>query len=155
MTIPLTLRRTSAHTNRRPRPAAGFTLTEILIAIALIAIIVGVAVANLNKFLDQGKTTAAHIFVTDGVKTPLMQYKLNTGHYPTTDQGLQALITPPENEPGWHGPYFDDTVKAVPNDPWGHEYRYVFPGTHNPSSYDCWSAGESGQDGNEDNIGNW
>jgi len=153
MTIPLTLRRTSAPTHRRP--AAGFTLTEILIAIALIAIIVGVAVANLNKFLDQGKQTAAHIFVTDAIKTPLMTYKLNTGHYPSTEQGLQALIAPPDNEPSWHGPYLEDSVKTVPLDPWGYQYHYLFPGTHNTSGYDCWSNGETGQDGAADTQGNW
>ncbi len=155
MTIPLTLRRASAASHRRPRHAAGFTLTEILIAIALIVIIVGVAVANLTNVFSQGQSSTAHLFVTDSVKLPLMNYRMNTGHFPTTDEGLQALITAPDGETSWHGPYLDDSQKTVPLDPWGHPYQYMSPGTHNPTSYDVWSVGPDGQNGTADDVGNW
>jgi len=155
MTIPLTLRRASAHTHRRSRQPAGFTLTEILIAIALIVTIVAVAVGGLSHMLEQGKVSATQIFVKDGVKTPLQSYQLSTGHFPTTEQGLQALISQPDGESNWHGPYFDDQIKELPLDPWGFPYHYLRPGVHNPMSYDVWSNGASGADGAPDTIGNW
>lgn len=153
MTIPLTLRRSRAASRLHPRHAAGFTLTEILIAIALIVIIVGVAVANYSKIYVSGQIAATKTFVNDDVDTPLMDYRLNTQSFPTTEQGLRALIAAPDNVAGWNGPYLK--TAAVPLDPWGHEYHYVFPGTHNPTGYDCWSDGPDGVSGTADDIGNW
>lgn len=155
MTIPLTLRRHHAATNRQRRVPAGFTLTEILIAIALIVMIVTVAVTNLGTLLEGGKSSTAKLFVTDGISTPLMQYKIATGHFPSSDQGIKALIMPPDGESGWHGPYLADSVKDVPKDPWGNYYQYQCPGVHNTNTYDCWSMGADGQSGTADDIGNW
>jgi general secretion pathway protein G len=158
MTIPMTFRRArAAHIARPRRLAPGFTLTEILIAIALIVIIVTVAVTNLNGVLEGGKNTAASIFVTQSVETPLLSYKMAMGHYPTTEQGLQALITCPTDEPAssWKGPYLN--TDTLPVDPWKNLYHYSYPSTHGQTGgkYDIWSTGASGQDGSPDNIGNW
>jgi general secretion pathway protein G len=84
-----------------------------------------------------------------------MQYKLATGHFPTTEQNLKALIAAPDGESGWRGPYLADNIKDVPKDPWGNYYQYQYPGTHNTNSYDCWSMGPDGQNGTADDIGNW
>jgi len=158
MTLPLTFRRArAAHTVRPRRLAPGFTLTEILIAIALIVIIVTVAVTNLNGVLDSGKVTAAQIFVTQSVDTPLLSYKMAMGHFPSTEQGLQALVVCPEGESAmsWKGPYLN--TSDVPLDPWKNPYHYAYPSAHGqaPGKYDVWSTGPSGQEGASDNIGNW
>ena len=155
MIIPLTFRRSRADSNRRPHLASGFTLTEILIAIALIVTIVAVAVTNLGTLLTGGQRQAAQVFVTDGINTPLMSYKIAVGHFPTNDQGLKALIMAPDGESGWHGPYLSDTIKDTPKDPWGNYYQYQFPGPHNPNSSDVWSMGPDGQNGTADDVGNW
>ena len=80
-------------------------------------------------------------------------YRLDAGHYPTSEQGLEALVTRPQNEPKWSGPYLK---KAVPQDPWGRPYVYKFPGEH--GDYDIYSFGKDGQPGGQgDNadITNW
>jgi general secretion pathway protein G len=158
MTIPMTFRRSDAADTARPRRLApGFTLTEILIAIALIVIIVTVAVTNLSGVLDSGKISAAQMFVKESMSTPLLSYKLAMGHYPSTDQGLDALVVCPQGENAmlWKGPYLTGT--DVPLDPWKYPYHYAFPSTHGQpaGSYDLWSVGPDGQDGTADDIGNW
>ncbi len=158
MTIPMTLRRDRADsTLRQRRLTPGFTLMEILIAIALIVIIVTVAVTNLNGVLDSGKISAAQLFVTQEIDTALMQYKLAMGHYPSTQDGLQSLITCPSDEPAasWRGPYLK--VDQVPLDPWKNPYQYAYPSTHSTTGgkYDCWSNGPDGQPGTADDVGNW
>ena len=83
----------------------------------------------------------------------LDQYRLDVGHYPSTEQGLAALVTKPEDEAKWQGPYLK---KSVPLDPWGHAYSYKIPGEH--GDFDIWSFGKDAQPGgtaeNED-ITNW
>lgn len=97
----------------------------------------------------------AKIFVGSEIGTVLQVYKIHTGSYPTTQQGLQALITQPTGVNGWNGPYFN--TKGVPLDPWGHPYHYAYPSTHGQPTgkYDCWSLGLDGIDGTADDIGNW
>jgi len=154
MTIPLQFRRTRA-TLRSSRLAPGFTLTEILIAIALLVTIVAVAVTNLTGIFEGGKIDAAKIFVTSEVDTPLLAYKAATGNLPSTEQGLQALITAPEGINGWRGPYLNKST--LPLDPWNNPYNYAYPSTHGQGlgKYDVWSNGPDGQSGTPDDIGNW
>ncbi len=82
-------------------------------------------------------------------KTAVEMFRVDAGRYP---DGLGDLLVQPTNATGWHGPYLDG---PVPRDPWGHVYVYRCPGRHNLSSYDVWSAGPDGQDGTDDDIGNW
>ncbi len=125
---------------------------EMLVVIALIAGIIGLVVANLDVILGSNKEKIAEVFVNESIKTPLMAYRINVGNYPTTDEGLNALITaPPEKASRWKGPYID----KVPLDPWGNPYHYSYPGTHNPSRYDVWSSGPNGTSDDADDIGNW
>jgi len=151
MSIPTSLSR--RRQSRSRRAASGFTLTEILIAIALIVILVATAVANLSGIFSGGQEQVARLFVTQDVDTPLLSYRMAVGTYPTTDQGLHALIAPPDGVSGWRGPYLKGN--DVPQDPWKNPYHYRFPGVHNPQGYDCWSSGPDGQDGTADDIGNW
>ncbi len=144
---------TGAQACSRRRTARGFTLTEILIAIALVVIIVTVAVVNLTGVVTTGQEHAAKLFVTEGVDTPLMCYRLDTGSFPTTAQGLRALVEQPAGVANWKGPYLKADAKL--QDPFGTDYNYVYPGTHNPKGYDCWSAGVDKTNGTADDIGNW
>lgn len=153
MNASLLLHDKNSFTHRRLRFAPGFTLTEILIAIALIVTIVAVAVANYVPIYTNGQTQAARIFVTDGVDTVLTSYRVDTGNFPTTEQGLSALLVVPENVVHWNGPYFKNPT--LPLDPWQHAYHYAYPGVHNPKGYDVWSDGPDGLTGTTDDIGNW
>lgn len=133
------------------RKAQGFTLFEILIAIALIAMLAGLLITNLDRILGGGKEEVARVFVRETMVTPLMSYRINVGRYPTTEEGLQALLRrPSEDVSNWNGPY----VKSLPKDPWGNDYQYRSPGEKNPDGYDLWSYGSSGAEGGTP-IGNW
>lgn len=135
----------------RRRSGAGFSLLEILIVLALIGMLAFLVVTNMDRILGSGQEEVARVFVTDTMVTPLMSYRLNVGRYPTTEEGLQALLRrPSEDVANWQGPY----VKSLPKDPWGQDYQYRFPGEKNPDGYDIWSFGPDGVDSDR-NIGNW
>lgn len=89
----------------------------------------------------------------DGLQKALDQYRLDVGHYPSTEQGLAALVTRPADEPRWAGPYL---AKALPKDPWGREYQYRAPGEH--GDYDLLSFGRDGRpggDGEDADLTSW
>jgi general secretion pathway protein G len=133
------------------RAARAFTLLEILIALAILGLLVGLAVADLGGIFDNSRISAAKIFVQDGIKTPLFTYKMAMGSYPSTNDGLQALVAAPSsNADNWRGPYLQDG--KMPVDPWGQPYQYACPGTHNKNSYDVWSKGPPDK---PSDIGNW
>ena len=119
----------------------GFTLLELLVVIVIIGLLVGYVAPR--YFAQAGKSkvqvTRAQI---DSFEKALDQYRLDTGHYPTTEQGLSALFTRPNNEPKWDGPYLR---KAVPLDPWDRPYIYRQPGEH--GEIDVVSLGRDGQVG--------
>ncbi|MEZ5277728.1 MAG: type II secretion system major pseudopilin GspG [Opitutaceae bacterium] len=141
--------------SRKPSRRAAFTLFEILIVIALIALLAGVAITNVGKIFGGGQESIAEIFVNDAMKAPLTSYRIHTGSYPTTSQGLQALITAPDGASGrWKGPYIETKGGALPTDPWGSPYQYRYPGTRNPDGYDLFSLGPDKQE-SADDIGNW
>lgn len=132
------------------RAQSGFTLMEILIVLALIALIAGIVITNVGNIFGGGQKDAAKLWV-DQIETPLMAYRINMGSYPTTEEGLQALVRAPAGkEKNWKGPY----VKKLPNDPWDRPYQYRFPGVKSNAGYDVWSWGPKGVEG-DDNIGNW
>lgn len=135
-------------------PKKGFTLVEILIVIAIIATLATVAIGNLGGIFSGQQDKAASIFINQTAKLVFTSYKLDMGTYPTTEQGLKALIQAPSGKEGkWKGPYID----AMPEDPWGNPYQYRFPGTRNinkTSGYDIWSHGQDGVE-SADDIGNW
>lgn len=131
----------------------GFTLVEILVVIAIIGLLVGVVLTNISGSLDDANESTAKIFVNSSIKTPLTQYRINMGTYPSTAEGLQALIADPGSKTGWKGPYLEGN--KVPLDPWKRPYQYRFPGTKNPRSYDIFSMGPDGQADTADDVGNW
>jgi general secretion pathway protein G len=134
---------------------SGFTLLEILLVVIIISMLVGVAVVNLAPKINQSKITACQDQIHN-FSSALDLYYLDNGIYPTTEQGLNALIVAPTSTPvpgNWKGPYLNPAV--IKKDPWYHDYTYQYPGTHNPTGYDLYSPGPDGIAGNEDDIGNW
>ncbi|MEI6861063.1 MAG: type II secretion system major pseudopilin GspG [Verrucomicrobiota bacterium] len=147
-----------------------FTLLEILVVLAIIGMLVGLAVGNLDKIFGNAKITTAKTFVTSSLKLPLASYKLAMNDYPSTAEGLLALAQAPAGNPNvasWSGPYIET---AALNDPWGRPYQYAYPSTHTATAgtaadgsatvivakpYDIWSFGPDMIDGTADDIGNW
>ena len=140
---------------RKHSRRAAFTLFEILIVIALIALLAGVAITNVGKIFGGSQEQIAQLFVNDAMKAPLTSYRIHVGSYPTTQEGIQALLTAPEGSGGrWKGPYIDTKGSKLPIDPWGSPYKYRYPGTRKPDSYDLFSYGPDRQESSDD-IGNW
>jgi general secretion pathway protein G len=121
----------------------GFTLLELLVVMVIIGLLAGYVgpkfFAQIGK--SEVKATKAQI---DALQKSLDQYRLDMGHYPSTEQGLAALVVKPADEPKWAGPYLS---KAVPKDPWGNDYQYRSPGEH--GEYDLLSFGRDGRPGGE------
>lgn len=133
---------------------AAFTLIEILLAIAMISLLAFMLVTNIEKTMSSGQSSIAKTFVRGSLSTPLMSYKLAIGRYPTTEEGLEALLrAPDEIKDRWNGPYLRDT--SVPKDPWGNPYQYRSPAQKSSDGYDLWSNGPDGQSETDDDIGNW
>jgi general secretion pathway protein G len=136
------------------RPStAGFTLLEIMLVVMIIALLAGSAIYFLLPNLGVARSTRVQGDIKS-IDTQLMIYNSLNGFYPSTAQGLKALVEKPDGEPrprNWR-----NLMKEVPVDPWGMEYRYASPGVHNPNSYDIWSSGPDRIAGNtDDEGGNW
>jgi general secretion pathway protein G len=133
---------------------SGFTLLEILVVLAIIGLLAGLAITNVDKIFGGAQGTAVKLFVTQTLKTSLTTYRIHMGSYPTTADGLQALVSAPSSKSEkWHGPYIEGG--KIPRDPWEEPYQYAYPGTRNKDSYDLWSKGPDKQSGTADDIGNW
>jgi general secretion pathway protein G len=147
-------------TQSKPDPKKGvnhlrrraFTLVELLLVLAILALLAGLVLPKLAGTGERAKVKAA-VAQLDAFKTALNLFEVENGHYPKGKNGLMDLMVKPRDATtDWHK--YLDTDK-LPLDPWQHEYVYVFPGRHNPDSYDLSSAGPDGQLGNEDDINNW
>lgn len=126
---------------RKPR---GFTLVELLVVLAILGLLAGLVGPQVMKFLGSSKTKTAALQIED-LGATLDLYRLEVGRYPSTSEGLEALVADPGNTPNWNGPYLKKA--QVPKDPWGNEYQYRSPGQNGP--YDIWSLGADGRDGGE------
>ncbi|MEO8247951.1 MAG: type II secretion system major pseudopilin GspG [Burkholderiales bacterium] len=111
--------------HRRSRKAAGFTLIELLVVLAILTLLAGLVGPRVLSQLGGAKTKTAGVQIADLDKA-LEIYKLDVGRYPTTEEGLDALVRKPGSANGWTGPYLKGG--AVPTDPWNHPYRYASSG---------------------------
>jgi len=145
-----------SRSSRSPRRQRGFTLVEILTVLAIVGLLIGVVVSNTDKIFGQSQESVARIFVRDSLKTSLVRYRIDLGDYPTTAEGLNALITAPSsNAERWRGPYMDAIGGKLPLDPWGQPYEYRYPGVKNTGGYDLFSKGLDKTPDTADDIGNW
>jgi general secretion pathway protein G len=120
----------------------GFTLLEIMLVVSIIVIILGVAISKLGNTTAIAKTMRVQADV-QAIKTQLQLYESMNGFFPSTEQGLQALVTQPQNDPRptrWY-----QLFRELPKDPWGSDYIYRYPGLKNPGGYDLYSAGADRQ----------
>ena len=130
---------------RRRRSQSGLTLIEMLVVVTIIALFAAIVGPSMFKQGDKARVTAARAQM-NSFSTALGSYKLDTGMFPTTEQGLQALRERPAGLTQWSGPYLP---KEVPTDPWGHPFVYRFPGEHGDEP-DIISYGADGQPGGTD-----
>ena len=129
----------------------GFTLIELMLVLVILAVLAAVVLPNLSGKSEKARIGAANADITV-MTSALENYDVDTGSYPTSDQGLRALIEP-MNVKGWSGPYLKRN--DVPKDPWGKEYIYRYPASHNKSGPDVSSSGPDMQEGTADDIDNW
>ncbi len=135
----------------------GFTLIELLVVIVILGILVGIVGVRIMGEPEKAKRTKAQVQIAN-METALKLYKLDNGYYPTTEQGLQALVEPPtvgQLPKAWReGGYLEKG--KVPMDPWGNEYVYLSPGIHGDFDLISYGAeGEPGGEGNDADINNW
>jgi general secretion pathway protein G len=145
----------------------GFTLVEMLVVLAILVLLVGMVAPRVLK--SQKKADVNNAKAQLGMfRTCLERYAVDMKDFPTTEQGLQALLAPPESDSsaektgeggeasssGWDGPYVNQ--ETLPKDPWSNDYQYEYPPTHGKGDYpDIWSFGPDGEDGTEDDIVSW
>lgn len=120
---------------------AGFTLVEILVVVTIIGLIMGLVGPRVLGYLSDSKVKAAQIQI-QGFSSALDLYYLDLGRYPTSGEGLRALVQRPEGATTWNGPYLKGS--AVPNDPWGRPYVYKSPGQQSP--YEVTTLGPEGRE---------
>jgi len=140
----------------RKSDTAGFTLIEIMAVVLIIGLLSTIVGVSIFAQVDKGRITAASVQIAN-LESVLELYRMDSARYPTTEQGLDALINEPDDARNYPpGGYLQK--RRVPEDPWGNPYEYEQPGQNNSHSFDIWSFGadgKSGGDGVDADIGNW
>lgn len=137
-----------------PRSKRGFTLVELVLVLTILAVLMGAAIYQMNNagFFEQ----AADQTIQGDVRTigiALQNYRNAAGRFPTTEQGLQALVEKPTT--GIVPDKWFRGLEKVPVDPWKQPYKYRFPATKSKAEYDVYSLGKDGQENTADDVGNW
>ncbi|WP_432455686.1 MULTISPECIES: type II secretion system major pseudopilin GspG [unclassified Agarivorans] len=135
-----------------PRTSRGFTLLEVMVVIVILGILAGLIVPNLLGNKEKADIQKAKTDIV-ALENALDMYRLDNSRYPTTEQGLEALVSKPTSSPEPRNYPEDGYLRRLQKDPWGNEYIIVSPGEH--GRIDIFSAGLDGEEGTEDDIGNW
>ena len=155
LTITFTLARHPRRSENFPSlTTQGFTLIELLVVLVIIGILARYVGPRIMGHPEEAKRTMAAAQIS-AIETAIESYKLDNGSYPTTEQGLQALVTAPAGAAKWRKGGYMKKGK-VPKDPWGNDYIYLSPGSH--SDFDLMSYGADGESGGEDenaDVNNW
>ncbi len=130
---------------------AGFTLIEMLLVMVILVALAAVVVPKFTGRSEEANVTAANTTIAN-LEVALDAFEVDTGRYPTTTEGLKALVEEPSNLQKWKGPYIR---RDVADDPWGNPYVYTQPGRHNKYGFDLYSYGPDGREGGDDDIDNW
>jgi len=141
------------NSQKKRRGEAGVTLIEMLVVVSIIALFAALVAPSMFQQGDKARVVAARVQINN-FEQALTQYKLSTGMFPTTEQGLEALRTKPANLNQWEGPYLK---KEIPKDPWGHDYLYKYPGDHGdePDIISYGLDGQPGGDGLNADVVSW
>jgi len=133
------------------RTRQGFTLIELMIVVIIIAALAAMVVPRLAGRSEQAKVAIASADINSNISMALKLYELDNGSFPTTEQGINALLVKPSGAANWNGPYLEKN----PLDPWKNPYQYRYPGTSNTLGYDLFSVGRDGAEGTADDVRNW
>jgi general secretion pathway protein G len=128
----------------------GFTLVEIMLVVIIIGVLAAMIVPKLSGRSEEARRSVAQADVELNLATALKMYELDNGAFPTTEEGLAALLKAPSSALRWKGPYLDKN----PVDPWGRLYQYKSPGSHRSHDFDLFSLGRDGVEG-QDDVVNW
>lgn len=128
----------------------GFTLIELMLVVIIIGVLVSMVVPRLVGRSEEARVAASKADINANISVAFDLYELDNGKYPTTEEGLMALLAKPASAVKWKGPY----LKKEPIDPWGRKYLYRFPGDH-ASDYDLYSYGPDGIEGGGNDVTNW
>ncbi len=135
---------------KHQRKDSGFTLIELMLVVVIIGALVAMVMPRLTGRGEQARVAAATADINANIATGLKLYELDNGNFPSTSEGLNALLSKPATARNWNGPY----LERKPLDPWGRDYEYKAPGEHRKSDYDLYSLGKDGVE-SADDIKNW
>ena len=129
---------------------SGFTLVELMLVVIIISVLIAMVVPRMSGRSEQARIAVAKADVDLNIATALKLYELDNGVFPTTEEGLDALLTAPASATNWKSPYLEKKIL----DPWGKPYQYRCPGTHRTYDYDLYSLGKDGVE-SQDDVVNW
>jgi general secretion pathway protein G len=136
---------------KRDSRRSGFTLIELLLVLVILAALAAIVTPKFARRSEQARITQATTQIAQ-FEVALGAFEIDVGRYPTTSEGLDALVRRPANAQGWQQAYLQ---RDIPLDPWGSEYVYRYPGQYNQDGYDLYSFGPDGKQGGGDDITNW
>jgi len=148
----MSTKRSAFHLKRRS-PEGGFTLLELLVVLAILGLLAAIVAPQVLRYLGTSRTQTAKVQI-ENVSAALDHFQLDVGRFPTTEEGLDALVQPPASAANWNGPYLKRASALT--DPWGRKYFYRIPGKH--GDVDVYSLGSDhaeGGTGEAQDVGNW
>ena len=131
------------------RRKQAFTLIELMLVVIIIGALAAMVIPRLTGRSEQARIAASRADINVNIATALKLYELDNGNFPSTSEGLNALLARPSSAINWNGPY----LEKKPTDPWGNLYKYVYPGEHR-ADYDLYSLGKDGME-SDDDVRNW